>query len=293
MKNSIFLLLFLLVLFISLGTKGLSVSKPLKLVVVGSTAMLPLSEHLATNYRETVGVNVSVLGGGSAAGINALRNNIAGIAASSRPFTAEEKKGLRVFPIAHDIISVVVNPSNPINNITMKQLKKVLSGEIKNWKELGAPFDKSLVLVNNSVGNGTREMLQRVIMQEIKDGKTKIIPITLMSIVTNSSAETKTNIANSTYAIGYLPFNYIDDTVKPLRIDNIPPTYAASYKGEYPLSRDLHYAIKENSDGLELAYIYNVLSPEGQNIVVSEGFLPIMLITSIDELDRINKIPSL
>ena len=288
MKNSIFLLLFLLI-----TTIGVSASKPLRLVIAGSTAMLPLSEHLATHYRKSVGVNVLVLGGGSAAGLNAVKHNIAEIAASSRPFTAEEKSKLRVFLIAHDIISIVVNPLNPINNITLEQLRGILSGEIKTWKELGAPFDQPIVLVNNSVGNGTREMLQRIIMQETKKDKINTTAITLMSIVTNSSAETKANIANSKYAIGYLPFNYTDSSVKSLYINNVPPTYAASYKGYYPLSRDLYYAIKNNStDGLELAYIYYVLSPEGQDIVVREGFLPIKLITSIDELDRINKTSS-
>lgn len=292
-KNTYLFLLILPTLFFCLIIYSLAVWKPLRLVVAGSTAMLPLSEHLATHYRKAVGVNVSVIGGGSSAGLNALRNNIAEVAASSRPFTAEEKEGLQVFPIAHDVISIVVNPSNPINNITMEQLKGVLSGKIKNWKELGSSFDKPIILVNNSVGNGTREMLQRIVMKETKNDKTTLIPITLKSIVTNSSAETKANIANSKYAISYLPYNYVDNSVKPLCVNNIPPTYAASYKGKYPLSRELYYAIKEDSTDLELAYIYYVLSSEGQNIVVSEGFLPLMLITSIDELNRINKVSSL
>ena len=262
-------------------------AKSQRLVIAGSTAMLPLSEQLATSYKKAVGVDVIVIGGGSSAGLNVLRNDIADIAASSRPFTEEEKKDIKFFRIALDVISIFVNPSNPVSNITMEQLRDILSGKIKSWKELGAPFDKPIILVNNSVGNGTRAMLQRVVMKETNSNQ--IIPITLMSIVANSSSETKANVAGSKYTIGYLPFNFIDNSVKSLYINNIPPTYAASYKSEYPLSRNLYYAIKKNSAGLALAYIYYVLSPEGQDIVVKEGFLPVKLITSIEELDRIRK----
>lgn len=265
-----------------------SYAKLPRLILVGSTTILPLSEHLATNYKKKVGVDVLVQGGGSSAGPIAISNNVAHIAASSRKLTAEETKNLRVFVIAHDVLSIVTHPSNPINNISIEQLKGVLSGKITNWKELGAPFDKPIQLVNDSSGNGTRAALEELVMGKSKEKGTKGTPITLMSVVTNSSSEMKANIANFKYSIGYLPFCYLDSSVKALSVDNVPPTYAAAYKGVYPLFRDLYYAIKKEAAGLELAYIYYVLSPEGQDIVVQEGFLPVELITSVEELDRIN-----
>ena len=277
----------LLVLLLSLSSSGLTHAKLPRLVVVGSTTMLPLSEHLATNYRRRLGVDVLVQGGGSSAGPIALSNNVAQIAASSRVLTSEEAKNLEIFIIAHDVLAVVVHPSNPINNISLKQLKDILSGKITNWKQLGAPFDKPIQLVNDSSGNGTRAALEELVMGKSKAKKITGTPITLMSVVTNSSSEMKSNIANFKYAVGYLPFSYLDNTVKAVSVDNIPPTYAAAYKGDYPIFRDLYYAIKRGSSGLELAYIYYVLSPEGQDIVVQEGFLPIKLITTVEELDRI------
>ena len=264
-----------------------SYAKTPRLVIVGSTTMLPLSEHLATYYRRKVGVDILVQGGGSSAGPIAVLNKIAQIAASSRKFTKEENSNLRVFVIAHDVLAVVVHPSNPIKNITMGQLKDVLSGKITNWKELGAPFSKPIQLVNDSSGNGTRSAIEELVMGKSKEKKITGTLITLMSVVTNSSAEMKANVANFKYSIGYLPFSYLDNTVKPLSINHVPPTYAASYKGDYPLFRDLYYAIKKGSSDLELAYVYYVLSPEGQDIVVQEGFLPVSIITSVEELDRI------
>lgn len=266
-----------------------SYAKLPRLIIVGSTTILPLSEHLATSYKKKVGVDVLVQGGGSSAGPIALSSNVAQIASSSRKLTKEEIKNLRVFVIAHDVLAIVTHPLNPINNISIEQLRKILSGEITNWKELGAPFDKKIQLINDSSGNGTRAALEELVMGKSKENGIKGIPITLMSVVTNSSSEMKANIANFKYAIGYLPFCYLDSSVKALSINNVPPTYAAAYKSKYPLFRDLYYAIKKDAAGLELAYMYYVLSPEGQDIVVQEGFLPVSLITSVDELDRIVK----
>ncbi|MBI2996262.1 MAG: phosphate ABC transporter substrate-binding protein [Candidatus Melainabacteria bacterium] len=250
--------------------------------------MLPLSEHLATKYRKDVGAEVLVQGGGSSAGPIAVLNNIAQIAASSRKFTQEEANNLKVFVVAHDVLAIVIHPSNPVNNISMEQLRDILSGKIKNWKDLGAPFDKPIQLINDSSGNGTRAAIEELVMEKSKEKGIKGTPITLKSIVSNSSSEMKANIAIFKYSLGYLPFSYLDTTVKTLSIDNVPPTYAAAYKKKYPLFRDLYYAIKKDSTDLELAYIYYVLSEEGQDIVVQEGFLPVKLITSVEELNKLD-----
>ena len=260
-----------------------------RLVVVGSTTLLPLSEHLATNYRKEVGVDVLVQGGGSSAGVNAVLNKIAHVAASSRVLSVEEQKHLQPFVVARDALAIVVHPSNPITNISFHNLQGVLSGKITSWKILGAPFDKPIQLVNDSAGAGTRSAMEELVMGKSKSKGVNGVPITLMSVVVNSSAEMKANIAGFKYAIGYLPFNYLDSTVKAISVNNILPTYASANKGDYPLSRNLYYAIKKGSAGLDLAYIYYVLSPEGQDIVVQEGFLPIKLITSVEELDRITR----
>lgn len=260
-----------------------------RLVVVGSTTLLPLSEHLATNYRKSVGVDVLVQGGGSSAGVNAVLNKVAHVAASSRVLSEEEQKHIVPFIVARDALAIVVHPSNPIENISIEDLQNILSGKIKSWRELGALFDKPIQLVNDSAGAGTRSALEELVMGKSRNKKINGVPITLMSVVVNSSAEMKANIAGFKYAIGYLPFNYLDSTVKAISINNVLPTYAAANRGSYPLSRDLYYAIRKGSAGLDLAYIYYVLSPEGQDVVVQEGFLPVKLITTVEELDRIKK----
>ncbi|MBI1858033.1 MAG: phosphate ABC transporter substrate-binding protein [Candidatus Melainabacteria bacterium] len=285
--STILLVFALLTQFSILCTQ--SFAKSPRLVLVGSTTLLPLSEHLATNYRKEVGVEVLVQGGGSTAGINAVLNNIAHVGASSRKLSFDEQQELKPFVIARDAIAIVVHPSNPIKDISIEDLRKVLSGEIINWKELGLPFDKPILLINDSAGAGTRAAIMELVMGKSKEENKPGTPITLQSVVVNSSSEMKANIANLKYGLGYLPFNYLDNKVKAISVNKVVPSYAAAYKGEYPLFRDLYYAIKKDSTDIGLAYIYYVLSPEGQDVVVQEGFLPVKLITSSEELDRIRK----
>lgn len=260
-----------------------------KLVIAGSTTILPLSEQLAAKYKKKVGVDVLVQGGGSSAGIKAVKSDIANIAASSRNLTTEEKEDIKTFIIARDALAIVVHPSNPINNISVKDLKDVLSGKITHWNQLGVNINKPIQLITDSAGAGTRAAMEELVMGKNKEKNIKGTPIALMAVVVNSSAEMKSSVTYSKYAIGYLPFNYVDKTVKSLSVNNAYPTYAATYLGEYPLFRDLYYGIKKDSGGLSLAYIFYVLSPEGQDIVVQEGFLPVNLITTVEELDRIMK----
>ena len=265
--------------FLVLSPSGFA--KEERLIVVGSTTMLPLSEQLATKYRKAVGVDVLVQGGGSTAGINAVLNGIANAGASSRELSKKEKEHLSAYIVGRDVLAIVVNPKNQINNISLDDLRQILSGKITTWEKLGIAFDKPIQIINDSTGSGTRAAIEELVMKDSN--------ITLMSVVANSSAEMKGNVANLKYSIGYLPFNYLDNTVKALSINNVLPSYAAAYKGEYPLFRDLYYVIKKDSKDLALAYIYYVLSPEGQDIVVKEGFLPVKLITSIEDLDRISR----
>lgn len=264
-----------------------------KLIIAGSTTLLPLSERLAAKYKKKLGVDILVQGGGSSAGIKSLLNGVANIAASSREFTEEERKNIQIFPVARDVLAIIVHPSNPIKNISSQDLKKVLSGEIKNWKQLGLKIDKPIQLVNDSAGAGTRAAIEQLIMGKNKEKNIRGTFITLNSVVANSCAEMKGTVSSLKYSIGYLPFNYLDGSVKPISIDNVYPSYAAAHKGKYPIFRDLYYAIKKGSAALDLAYIYFVLSPEGQDIVVQEGFLPVKLIKSIEELDRILKVKPL
>ena len=102
---------------------------------------LAWAEFYQTGHPE---VSISVTGGGSGTGIAALINGTADIANASRQITPDEISQAKAngrdpveFTIARDAIAVVVNPSNPINKLTLQQISDIYTDKINNWSELG------------------------------------------------------------------------------------------------------------------------------------------------------------
>ena len=106
-----------------------------KLMVIGSTSVEPLMQKFIDTYTEA---QVEMQAPGSSQGIAAAQDGTADIGMSSRELK-EEETGLTATTIAYDGIVAVVNPNNPVNDLTKDQLAKIFSGEITNWNEVGGP----------------------------------------------------------------------------------------------------------------------------------------------------------
>ena len=105
------------------------------LVMAGSTSIQPFAEGLSeiyTHKNKSVGINVQ--GGGSSAGIQAVQSGIAEIGMSSRGLKDKEVEKVKQIIIAYDAIAVVVNPSNPVNDMSLKDIRDIFSRKITNWK---------------------------------------------------------------------------------------------------------------------------------------------------------------
>ncbi len=119
-------------------------SKNGNLNIKGSDTVLQLASNFAATYMEThPQTNITVEGGGSGTGIAALISGRTDIANSSREMSPEEISEAKnngidpvEFIIARDCISIIVNDNNPIENMTLQEISKIFSGEIKTWKEL-------------------------------------------------------------------------------------------------------------------------------------------------------------
>lgn len=112
-------------------------------------------------------------------------------------------------------MAAAVNPEVGIKDISLEDLKKVFTGKIKNWKELGGK-DQKITLVNRPDSSGTRATFVKYAL----DGETPAEGIT-----EDSSNTVKKLIAETPGAIGYLAFSYIkDDSITALSIDGVKPT---------------------------------------------------------------------
>ena len=144
-----------------------------EIVVNGSTTVLPIMQKVSEAYMAAnPNVQIALSGGGSGNGIKALLDGLANIAMSSRDIKGSEKelaakKGINPVrtAVAVDALVPVVNPKNPINELSLDQLKDIYTGKITNWKELGGA-DANIVVVSRDTSSGTYETWEEMVMKK-------------------------------------------------------------------------------------------------------------------------------
>lgn len=234
--------------------------------IAGSTSVQPLSEELAMEF---MGLNpeakINVAGGGSSAGIKAAESGTADIGASSRELKPDEK-AVKEILIAKDGIAVIVNSNNPVSDVTMDQIKKIFSGEITSWKDLGGK-DHPITVIIREDGSGTRGAFQEIVL-----GKDK--HFTDKAIIQNSTGSLRTAVAKDPSAIGFISLGALNPDVKALKIDGVKISKDNILNNSYKIARPFLYLTKDEPQGLVKSFIDFILSPEGQKIVERE-FIPV------------------
>lgn len=234
--------------------------------IAGSTSVQPLSEELGNAFMEkNPGISINVAGGGSGAGIKAASDGTAEIGASSRELKPEEKRGLVETLIARDAIVVIVNPANRVEDLTVEELRKIFSGEIVNWKDVGGA-DTPVDVYTREDGSGTRGAFEDAVMRE-----TRISP---KAGVQNSTGALRTAVAGDPNGIGYVSLGSVNESVKIVAVDGVKPEKKTVLNGTYKLARPFLYLTKGAPSGDAKKFIDFVLSPEGQRIVEQE-FIPV------------------
>ncbi|MBN1625917.1 MAG: phosphate ABC transporter substrate-binding protein [Deltaproteobacteria bacterium] len=265
-------LLILLLIFglfcLSCGRGGAGAGKDQHTVTIaGSTSVMPFTEKLAEYFMlENPDYIVEVQGGGSTAGVQACMNYTVDIGMSSRHLKDNEK-ALTDVTICNDGIAIVVNPGNPLDTLTIEQIRGIFNGRIKNWKDLGW-IDREIDAVSREEGSGTRGSFEDLIMNklEIDDG----------IMVQDSNGSVKEVIATDPYAIGYISLGLLDGRVKGLAVNGVSPTMENIKSGDYEIVRPFLYLTNGEPDECARTFIDFVLSMEGQTILQKEGLIDIL-----------------
>lgn len=241
-----------------------------EIVVAGSTSVQPFADKWAELFMEKrPGVVVNVQGGGSSAGIQAVRTGAANIGMSSRELK-EEEKGLFEIEVARDGLAIIVHPSNPVENLTIDQVKSIFSGEITSWKTLNGR-DKEITVVVREEGSGTRGAFQEMVM-----GKTRI---TKRAIVEDSNGTVREIVSRDPNSIGFISLGLVNEKVKAIALNGVFPSEEAILKKEYRLVRPFLFLTREEPQGLVKEFIDFVLSAEIQTLVHKEGLIPVRRIS--------------
>jgi phosphate transport system substrate-binding protein len=241
------------------------------LTVAGSTTVLPIAESAAEAFEDNTGVHVLVSGLGSSAGIEAVINGTADIATSSRDLSeSEQGSGLVTTIVAHDGIAVIVNDANPVDDLSLEQLRDIYAGTITNWSEVGGP-DLAIQVVNRDEASGTREAFKKLVMQGVSfDKSAAILP---------GTGQVRDVVSRTPGAIGYISIGFVNSefttsTVKSLSIDGVAATESNVENGSYPISRELYFFTKGEPTGIEREYIDYVLSDDMAQTIRDAGYIP-------------------
>ena len=241
---------------------------PRSIRVKGSTTVLPIAQAAAEAWMDAhPNDSIIVEGGGSGVGIAALIDGTCDIADSSRTLKDEEKqKGLIEHEIALDAVCVIVNSSNPVEELTLEQVKRIFKGEITNWSEVGGPNLEIVVYTREST-SGTYETFESKVMKPDN--------ITLNALTKTSNGEMAQAVSGNRNGIGYVGIGYLAGAsgIKALKINGVMPTIETVQNGTYPISRFLYMITKGQPEGLAKDFIDFVKSPAGQKIVEEHGFV--------------------
>ena len=208
----------------------------------GSTSMEKVVKALAEAYMgENKKVTINYSGTGSGSGIEAVISGTCDIGLSSRELKDEEvSKGAVAHIVAIDGVGIVVNPSNPVKDLSVEQIAKIATGEIKNWSELGGN-DAPIAFIGREAGSGTRGAFE------------EIVGVADKCVYTNeysSTGDVIGNVASNPNAIGYASLSAVNDTVVAVKVNGVECTEATVKDGSYTIQRPFLMVTKQ---GVELS----------------------------------------
>jgi phosphate transport system substrate-binding protein len=253
----------------------------------GSDTIVNLALAWAEQYQQLhPEIRISVTGGGSGTGIAALINGTVDIANASREIKEEEiqdaiENGIDPveYVIARDAIAVIVNPENPINQLTLQQISSIYSGEIENWSEVGGE-DRPIVRLSRETNSGTHVYFLETVLRLGDEEDTTLFSTD--TLLLPSSEGIIAEVRDNPNAIGYDGLGYVTPEVKVLAIAKtagsqyIYPSGETVNSNEYPIARDLYMYTASNPNDTLLAYLKWILSPEAQDIVTDLGFVSVL-----------------
>ena len=231
----------------------------------GSTSMEKVIGALGEAFEQNnEGVSFTYNPTGSGSGITAVSEGRCDIGLASRALSDdEEASGLTGTVLALDGIAIIVNPENPVSDLSLETVAKIYRGEITNWKEVGGN-DAEIVLIGREAGSGTRDGFESV--TDTEDACRYRQELT-------STGDVIATVSQNPNAIGYASLSAVKDTVKALSVGGVAPSEDTVKDGSYVIQRPFVLVTK---DGVTLspaaqAFFDYATSAEAAPIIAQAG----------------------
>lgn len=283
-KPSLFVTLLLTIALFSCTLKARDRQKT---TISGSNTEAPVSQLLADAYlkKHPDARWIEIASEGSFSGIDELISGKVDIANSSRKMTTEEfeqarKNGVQPIEviIANDALCIITNPRLGVDSLSIEQIRGIYAGKITNWKTVGGP-DASIRLYGRNTLSGTRDYLEKSIIGAHSHGKL---------FERDNTQDVIEILRKDPYGIGYAGIGNLMQDGKPtsdvwvmnIYSENLPAVSpferSKVISGEYLLSRPLYQYFNGIPTGEIMRFLQFEISTEGQEIVHTSGFYPIL-----------------
>lgn len=269
--KKLLVLLFCIIVSSSVFASGLDDFSKLEgtLNIAGGTAHIKCEKEAIKNImKKYPKISITIAGGGSGIGIKQVSSGLINLANSGRKPTASEIKNgdLKLYRFAIDGIGIIINPKNPISNMTTKELQDIFSGKTTNYKSFGlksAPIN----LYTRDESSATRKVFWKKALVKSDIAKS--------AMVLSSNAAMKTAIKNDVNGIGIISLGMVDESVKLLSVNGISPSLENVKNGSYKVARGLYLLSSGEPKKLAKTFVNYMRSDEGAKIVVKHGFLAV------------------
>ena len=233
----------------------------------GSTSMESVMGVLQEAFQEVQpGIRIQYTGSGSGAGVTSAQEGTADIGLASRDLKDDET-GVQQITVAKDGIAILVNPENPVTDLSLEQIAQLATGEITNWSEVGGN-DAPVVFIGREAGSGTRDGFESITGTE--DACKYQNELT-------STGEVIANVASNPNAIGYASLSAVDETVKAITVGNVAPTEETVLDGSYAVQRNFNFIVSDSaplSDAAQ-AFLDWATSTDASDLIAAAGAVPV------------------
>ena len=179
----------------------------------------------------------------------------------------DTETGVKAITVAKDGIAIIINPENPVADLSVEQIAQLATGEITNWSEVGGN-DAQVVFIGREAGSGTRDGFESITGTE--DACKYQNELT-------STGEVIANVASNPNAIGYASLSAVDDTVKAITVGGVAPTEETVLDGTYAIQRNFNFIVSDSAELSDAAqaFIDWATSADAADLIAGAGAVPV------------------
>ena len=235
--------------------------------------------EMATAYEKKTGVKIELLGGGATKGIRQVSNREVQIGGTCRHviekdnsmMTHDEERRVELRPVAWDALVMIVHKDNPVDNVTIDQMRKIFKGQITNWKTLGGKDAPIELYVRKGKISGVGRTLRELMFYNYEE------EFVAKYVVEESATLEKDMVTNpnGVGVTGVSSARKLKGVAKILKLDGKEASYDNIRTGQYLLYRPLYIVTNlQEKDPEVKKFVSFVAGDEGKQIMRSVGTVP-------------------